>query len=38
MHGGEVEYLPVNKHKSFLQANSITLGLHIQACPKYLKQ
>ena len=32
--GGEL----ANKHGSFLQADSITFGLLIQACPKYLKQ
>ena len=29
-------FLPENKHESFLQANSITLGLRSQACLKYL--
>ena len=36
--GGEVDFLPSNKHKSFLQVESITLGLLSQACPKYPKQ
>ena len=36
--GGEVDFLLANKHGSFLQADSITFGLLIQACPKYLKQ
>ena len=33
-HGGEVVFLPANKHKSLLQVDSITLGLRSQACPK----
>ena len=36
--GGEVDFLLANKHGSFLQTDSITFGLLIQACPKYLKQ
>ena len=35
---GEVDFLPVSKDKSFLQDDSITLGLHSHACPKYPKQ
>ena len=35
--GDEVDFLPANKHKSFLQVDSITLGVHSQACPKYPK-
>ena len=35
---GEVDFLPANKHESFLQVDSITLGLRSQACPKYPKQ
>ena len=31
-HGGEVDFLPANKHKSFLQVDSITLVLHSLAC------
>ena len=37
-YGGEVDFLPASKSKSFLQGDSITLGLHSHACPKYLKQ
>ena len=38
-HGGEVGFLTADKHKSFLQVDSITLGLcSSQACPKYPKQ
>ena len=33
--GAEVDFLPENKHKRFLQVNSITLGLCSQACPWY---
>ena len=36
--GGEVDFLPANKHESFLQVDIITLGLCGQACPKYPKQ
>ena len=36
--GGEVDFLPANKHESFLQVDIITLGLCSQACPKYPKQ
>ena len=36
--GGEVDFLSANKHKRFLQVDSVTLGLHSQACPKYPKQ
>ena len=38
MEGGEVDFLPANKHESFLQVDSITLGLLSQAFPKYPKQ
>ena len=34
----EVDFLPADKHKSFLQDDSSTLGVHIQVYPKYLKQ
>ena len=34
----EVEFLPVDKHKSFLQDGSITLGVIRQTGPKYQKQ
>ena len=37
-HGGEVDILPENKHESFLQVDSITLGFCSQACSKYPKQ
>ena len=38
--GGEVDFLPANEQKSFLQDGSITLGFcsYRQACPKYPKQ
>ena len=36
--GDEVDFLPADKHKSFLQDDSITLGVHSQACSKYQKQ
>ena len=36
--GDEVDFLPANEHKGFLQVDSITLGLFIQACSKYPKQ
>ena len=36
--GSEVDFLPANKRESFLQVDSITLGLCCQACPKYPKQ
>ena len=35
---GEVDFLPGHQHESFVQSDSVTLGLHSQACPKYLKQ
>ena len=31
----EVDFLPATKHISFLQDDSITLGVHSQACPEY---
>ena len=37
-HGGEVDFLAADKQKKFLQVDSITLGVHSQACPKYPKQ
>ena len=37
-HGGKVGFLTADKHKSFLQVDSITLGSHSQASPKYPKQ
>ena len=36
--GDEVEFLPADKHKSFLQDGSITLGVRGQTGPKYQKQ
>ena len=36
--GNEVDILPANEHKSFLQDNSINLGVRTQAYPKYPKQ
>ena len=36
--GVEVGFLPANKYQSFLQVDSITLGLCNQVCPKYPKQ
>ena len=33
----KVDFLPADKHKSFLQ-DSITLGVRSQTCPKYRKQ
>ena len=33
--GDKVDFLPADKHKSFLQVESITLGVHSQACPNY---
>ena len=35
--GNEVDFLRADKHKSFLQADGITLGVHSQTCPKYPK-
>ena len=34
----EVDFLPADKHESFLQIGSITLGVCSQACPKYSKK
>ena len=34
--GDEIDLLPADKHKSFLQVDSITLGVYSQACPKSL--
>ena len=31
----EADFLPADKHKSFLQDNSITLGARNHTCPKY---
>ena len=35
--GDKFDFLPADKHKSFLQVDNITLGVHSQACPKYPK-
>ena len=34
----EVEFLPADKHKSFLQDSSISLGVISQTGPKYENQ
>ena len=34
----EIDFLPADKHRIFLQIDSITLSVHGQACPKYSKQ
>ena len=36
--GDEVEFLPADKHKSYLQNGSITLSVISQTDPKYQKQ
>ena len=36
--GDEVEFLPADEHKSFLQDDSTTLGVHSQTGLKYQKQ
>ena len=36
--GDEVDFFPANKHKRFLQDDSIALGMHRQTDPKYQKQ
>ena len=36
--GGWSWFSPTDKHESFLQDDSITLGVFSQACPKYPKQ
>ena len=36
--GDEVDFLPVDKHESVLQGDSITLSVRNHACPKYPKQ
>ena len=33
-----VDFLPADKHESFLKIDSITFGLHSRACPRYPKQ
>ena len=27
-----------DKHQCFLQVSTVIFGMHVQACPKYLKQ
>ena len=36
--GYEIDFLPADKHKNFLQVDGIILGMCSQACPKYPKQ
>ena len=36
--GDEVDFLPADRHESFLQVDSITLGVRSQACPNNPKQ
>ena len=36
--GYETDFLPTEKHKNFLQIDSITFGVHGQACPRHPKQ
>ena len=36
--GVKIDFRTADKHKYFPQIYSITLGVHIQACPKYPKQ
>ena len=36
--GLEIDFLPADKHKNFLQIDSITLGVHGQAWLKHPKQ
>ena len=36
--GDTVAFFPADKHKSFLQVESITLGVRSQTGPKYQKQ
>ena len=36
--GYEIDFLPADKHKNFLQIDRITLGGHAEACPKHPKQ
>ena len=33
----KVDFLPVDKHDSFLQVDSITLGVRSQSYPNFLK-
>ena len=34
----EIGFLPAAKHESFLQVDSVTLGVRSQSWPKYPKQ
>ena len=36
--GYEIDFLPADKHRNFLQIDSIIFGVHGQACPKHPKQ
>ena len=36
--GDEVGFLPADKQESFLQIDSIILGVRSHACPEYPKQ
>ena len=36
--GDEVDFWPADKDETFLQIDSITLGVCSQTCPKYPKQ
>ena len=36
--GDEVDFLSADRHKSFRQDYSTTLGVHSQTCPDYPKQ
>ena len=36
--GDEVDFLSADKHESFLQVDTITLGVQSQACSKYPKE
>ena len=36
--GDEVDFLPADKQKSFLQVGTTISGVRSQACPKYPKQ
>ena len=36
--GDEVDFLSADKQESFLQVDSINLGVRSWACPKYPKQ
>ena len=36
--GYKTDFLPADKHKKILQIDSITLGVHVEACSKHAKQ